>query len=151
MELFLNYYLILQIPWNFFSITNVFATILKELKNRRIYCFLIMFLQLPFAAVAVLIPVCTKKLLQRILYLEKVLRDGIFFSSWTNVSYIFYFHFHVSPLFVHTSRNQIFFVIFEGFFSSYTLITRGNNISSGSQYFKIVNKNVSIYTLGLNL
>ena len=36
-----------------------------------------MFLQLPFAAVAVLIPVCTKKLLQRILYLEKVLRDGI--------------------------------------------------------------------------
>ena len=52
MELFLNYYLILQIPWNFFSITNVFATILKELKNRRIYCFLIMFLQLPFAAVA---------------------------------------------------------------------------------------------------
>ena len=110
-----------------------------------------MFLLLPFAAVAVLIPVCTKKLLQRVLYLEKVLRDGIFFSSWTNVSYIFYFHFHVSPLFVHTSRNQIFFVIFEGFFSSYTLITRGNNISSGSQYFKIVNKNVSIYTLGLNL
>lgn len=117
MELFLNYYLMLQIPWNFSSITNFFATILKELKNRRIYCFLIMFLQLPFAAVAVLIPVCIKKVTPK----DSIFRKGA--TQWFFLLLVdecqLYFLFSLSrfsPLCSYKQKSDIFCDFCQRFF-----------------------------------